>query len=164
MTVNGKGGRPKKPTALRVLHGDRKDRINTAEPVPAALVVQPPAWLGEDAVEVWDAYAPDLQRTGVLTAWDVELFGCWCDAAARRRRAVAALDREGEIVEMPVFGKNGELSGYRRGKNPWAYTLTEADAQVQRYGARFGLSPADRAALVSERQPRRDPAEDLLTG
>jgi P27 family predicted phage terminase small subunit len=164
MTVNGRGGRPKKPTALRVLHGDRKDRINTDEPVPAATVVEPPSWLPVDAVQVWDRYAGDLVRQGVLTAWDVELFACWCDSAARRRRAVEALRAEGEIVEMPVFGKNGELSGYRRGKNPWAFVLTEADVQVARYGARFGLSPADRAALSSEKAPRRDPTEDLLTG
>ena len=164
MTVSGKGGRPAKPTALRLLHGDRKDRINKTEPMPAAADVNPPDWLGQDAVEVWRQYAPDLRAKSVLTAWDVEVFAAWCDAAARRRRAAATLEREGEVVELPVYNKNGDLTGYRRGKNPWAYVLNEADAQVARYAARFGLTPADRAALSSEKAPRRDPTDDLLTG
>ncbi|MFF7901183.1 phage terminase small subunit P27 family [Streptomyces sp. NPDC007920] len=143
----GKRGPAGKPTNLRVLHGDRKDRINTEEPQPDTGDVLPPDWLSDDALEVWDALAGDLESKGVLTPWDVEAFANWCDAVARRRRAAAAVDEEGEIVESPVFNKNGDISGHRRGKNPWLLVLAEADAQVQRYGARFGLTPSDRAQL-----------------
>ena len=159
----GKRGPAGKPTTLRVLHGDRKDRINTDEPVPAAVQVVPPEWLTAGGRDVWAAYAPDLIAKKVLTPWDAETFAAWCDAADRRRRAAAALAAEGEVVDLPVFNKNGELTGHRRGKNPWTFVLNEADGQVQRYGARFGLTPSDRAQLkVGE--GTRDPLDDLLTG
>ena len=159
----GKRGPAPKPTALRLLHGDRADRVNTDEPTPSELDVAPPDWLTQAALAVWREYGPDLRRKGVLTAWDAETFAAWCDAAARRRAAVAALDREGEIVETPVYGKDGEVTGSRVGRNPWLLVLNQADAQVQRYGARFGLTPADRAQLTGG-DGRRDPHEDLLTG
>lgn len=143
----GKRGPAPKPTALRVLHGDRKDRINTAEPTPDEDDVLAPDWLPEDALELWRALAPGLVAKRVLTGWDTEAFAAWCDAAARRRRAAAELERSGEVVEAPVFNKNGDITGHRLTKSPWLAVLNEADAQVQRYGARFGLTPSDRAQL-----------------
>ncbi|MGN9912649.1 hypothetical protein ACTMTJ_34445 [Phytohabitans sp. LJ34] len=56
----------------------------------------------------------------MLTAWDVEAFAVTCDEAARRRRAAAAVAKEGEVVELEVFGKNGELTGHRKTRNPVA--------------------------------------------
>lgn len=159
----GKRGPAGKPTNLRLLHGDRKDRINNAEPQPADLASSPPGWLGEDALVLWKAYAPDLLRKRVLTEWDAEAFAVWCDAAARRRRAVQHLADEGEVTEQPVFNKNGEVTGTRWAKNPWTYVLNEADAQFQRYAARFGLTPSDRAAL-SIGEADSAPGQDLLTG
>lgn len=143
----GKRGPAGKPTALRVLHGDRKDRINTDEPKPDAGDVVPPLWLTDAAVEVWEHYAPDLEAKKVLTPWDAEAFACWCDAVVRRRRAAEALEDEGEVIEAPVYNKNGDVTGHRKVKNPWCLVLGEADGQVQRYGARFGLTPSDRAGL-----------------
>ncbi|WP_116201280.1 phage terminase small subunit P27 family [Amycolatopsis circi] len=159
----GTTGRPKKPTNIAVLHGDRKDRINTSEPKPSALVVEPPSWLGEQAIEVWNHLAPDLKAKGVLTAWDCEAFAAWCDAVVRRRHASKRLQVEGEVIELPVFNKNGEQAGFRIGKNPWTLVLNEADAQVQKYAARFGLTPSDRAGL-SIGEASRDADDDLLTG
>ncbi len=159
----GKRGPAPKPTNVRQLHGDRKDRINTDEPVPAEGDVLPPAWLGDDALEVWDAYAGDLEDKGVITAWDCEAFANWCDAVVRRRRAAAALAEEGEVIDLPVFDKNGEQTGARRGKNPWTLVLDSADSQVQRYGARFGLTPTDRAQLKIKPKDSGMGAERLLS-
>jgi hypothetical protein len=38
----GKRGPAKTPTNIAVLHGERKDRINQAEPKPGTLSVDPP--------------------------------------------------------------------------------------------------------------------------
>lgn len=159
----GKRGPAPKPTPLRVLHGDRKDRINTDEPQPAEADVLPPTWLDEAALEVWESYAGDLEDKGVLTAWDTETFANWCDAVVRRRRAAAALAEEGEVIDLPVFDKNGEQTGSRRGKNPWTLVLDSADAQVQRYGARFGMTPSDRAQLKIKPTDTGQGAERLLS-
>ena len=159
----GKRGPAGKPTALRVLHGDRKDRINADEPQPDAGEIAPPDWLGDRALEVWDAYAPELEAKRVLTPWDVEAFANWCDAAARRRDAAEHVDDEGAVVELTVFNKNGEPTGTRRAKNPWLLALDAADAQVQRYGARFGLTPSDRAGLKIPHEGDGKGAERLLS-
>lgn len=159
----GERGPAPKPTNIRRLHGDRSDRINDAEPVPSEGEIKVPSWLNRQARTVWQSYAPDLARKRVLTAWDVEAFATWCDAVARRRKAARKLERQGEVVRVPVFNKNGEVTGTRLAKNPWTLVLNEADSQVQRYGARFGLTPSDRSQIKVE-EGRRDPSADLLTG
>ncbi|WP_431729946.1 phage terminase small subunit P27 family [Verrucosispora sp. TAA-831] len=159
----GKRGPHPAPTALKLVRGTRSDRVNTDEPVPSTTEIEPPEWLIQAALDVWTEYAPDLIRKGVLTAWDVETFGIVCDAAARRRKAAAALAEEGEVVELPVFDKNGKQTGHRVTRNPWTVILGQADRQLQTWAARFGLTPSDRAQLTGG-DGRRDPAEDLLTG
>lgn len=163
MPAVGKRGPAPAPTSLKLVRGTRADRVNTAEPVPSTVDLEPPDWLTDAAVAIWDEYAPDLIRKGVLTAWDVEAFAVTCDAGARRRKAAITLATEGEIVELPVFDKNGVQSGLRKTRNPWLLVLNQADAQLQRWAARFGLTPSDRAQLAGG-DGRRDPHEDLLTG
>lgn len=143
----GRRGPAGKPTALRVLHGDRADRINRDEPQPSELGIEAPAWLSDAALEVWETLADDLVDKHVLTAWDVEAFANWCDAVARRRDAAEHVAEEGAVTEQPVFNKNGEQTGVRLAKSAWLLALDAADGQVQRYGARFGLTPSDRAQL-----------------
>ena len=159
----GRRGPHPAPTALKIVRGTRADRINDDEPVPSEMLVEPPAWLQSDAVEIWEHYAPDLTRKGVLTAWDVEAFGVCCDVAARRRKAVAAIASEGEIVAIQVFDKNGKPTGVRRARNPWLIVLNQADGQLRTWAGRFGLTPSDRAQIAGGDR-RRDPHEDLLTG
>lgn len=160
----GKRGPAPKPTNLRVLDGDRKDRINTSEPVPADVDVAPPDWLSEDARAVWERLAGDLRRKGVLTGWDVEAYAIYCDAVVRRARAARHLEAEGEVIETPVFNKNGEQTGSRTAKNPWALVLQEADSQAQRWSARFGLTPSDRAALSIGGEQRGDKGRYFSSG
>lgn len=160
----GGQGRPAKPTRLKVLEGDRKDRVNTTEPIPFDVEVVPPAWLvaldheaevgTETALDVWHRLAPDLIRTKVLTAWDVEAFAVFCDAVVNHRRAAEQVSREGVTGE----GARGGIV-----KHP-AVTATKDYAEIMvRYGARFGLTPTDRASL-SLGQEHKDPTEDLLSG
>jgi phage terminase small subunit len=132
-------GRPAKPTNLKVLHGDRADRINTAEPVPEPGKIEPPADLSPPARANWDRLAPDRIAKQVLTAWDVDAFAQFCEALAMAKRA-AALAHE-----------TGDPRPFREAVNTCA-TL----------GGRFGWTPADRAKLVVG-EPARKPGEDLLT-
>lgn len=160
----GKRGPAKTPTELAVVKGERKDRLNRNEPQPSATDVDPPGWLSADARAVWARLAPDLQAKGVLTAWDVDAFASFCDAAARRATAAQELEEQGAVIDLPVFNKNGELTGHRVGRNPWALELKDADAQLHRWGARFGLTPSDRTSLSVGEERRGGSTEDLLTG
>lgn len=158
----GGQGRPKLPARVAELNGYRKDRINN-EPKPSVVDIAPPDWLGAEALEVWHRLAQDLTVKKVLTAWDTEAYAAWCDAVVRRRRASLHLSADGEVIELPVYNKNGECTGTRYAKNPWTLVLNEADAQMQKYGARFGLTPSDRAGL-SIGEGSADADDDLLTG
>jgi P27 family predicted phage terminase small subunit len=162
MGVGGRG-RPAAPTALKLVKGTRKSRINHAEPIPSAVEVVCPSWLGAEARALWEALAPELQERDVLTAWDAEHFGIWCDAAARRREASAMLDEQGSVIETPVFDRNGRLTGHRLARNPWVLVLKDTTDTMLRYGARFGLTPSDRSQLkVGPARPSGS-GEDLLT-
>jgi P27 family predicted phage terminase small subunit len=133
----GARGRKPKPTALKVLHGDRKDRINHAEPAPAEAAVPPPEDLSDDARAVWDRLAPDLIRVGVLTSWDVDAFVICCEALARYRQATKLVNGSALLVQGP--------SGLV--KNPALQVQREAESTFAQYAARFGLTPSDRSQL-----------------
>ena len=74
--------RPRKPTHLALLAGDREDRINRNGPTPAAATILPPYALSENSQAVWNRLAPDLIAKNILTAWDVDMFAVFCDAVA----------------------------------------------------------------------------------
>lgn len=159
----GRSGPAPKPTSLRLLHGDRKDRINTKEPVPAAGSVKPPVKLSRGGRRKWDRKAPDLIDKGVLTPWDVDDFAVWCEAAERWRVAERHLQREGEVIEEPVFSRNGDLVGHRMKRNPWLDVWKQASDTMQRYGARFGMNPSDRQSLEVDRGEEENDSERLLS-
>lgn len=164
VTPLGKRGPKGKPTSLRVLEGDREDRINRNEPVPGQGEVVPPAWLveldedasggGETALGVWERLAPDLVRKGVLTAWDVDQFAVFCDAVVRHREATRVVDREGTLVE----GQKGNLV-----RNPAIQIARDYADLMVKVGSRFGLTPGDRADLTIEREASHGGADRLLS-
>lgn len=136
----GKRGPEPKPTALRVLHGDRKDRINDAEPVAPEVEVRPPEELSDEAREIWDRLAPSLIAVGVLTVWDIDAFQITCEALARYKAATKLVNNSALLVQ----GTTGLM------KNPALVVQREAEDSFQRYGARFGLTPSDRSQLKIE--------------
>lgn len=74
------GGRPRKPTALKVLQGNPGKRaINTEEPKFQPSPETPPDWLLGAGRELWQRLAPQLIATGVLTDVDRDLFASGCE-------------------------------------------------------------------------------------
>lgn len=159
----GKRGPAPAPTSLKLVKGTRKDRVNTDEPQPDPTEVVPPSWMSREAKAVWKQYAPDLERQGVLKAWDVEHFAMWCDMAVKRRHASAELDRQGAVVEVPVLSKDGVLVGHKLVRNPNSLILKSLDDSMARYGARFGLTPSDRSQLKVGDGDNKNPKGRLLT-
>lgn len=140
-------GRPSKPTKLKVLHGDRKDRVNLAEPVPSAGEVSPPWPMSKSGQAVWDRLAPDRIDKGVLTPWDVDAFAAFCEALAV---LPAIVKRAGRRQEKP-----GIASPMR--------VLKDHVQVLSSLGSRFGWTPADRSKLTMGEE-RRGPKDDLLSG
>ena len=74
-------GPPRKPTALRLVHGTRDKRNNKHEPMPAG-VPDAPAWLTAAAVAEWQRLRPELERIGLLTLVDQGTLAVYCQAVA----------------------------------------------------------------------------------
>jgi P27 family predicted phage terminase small subunit len=124
---------------LRVLHGDRKDRINDTEPIPPTAEIECPDWASEQAREIWARLAPGLEARGVLTVWDADAFMVLCEALARYRAA--------QLVNgsaLLVQGGSGLM------KNPALVVQAEAERTFLTYASRFGLTPSDRASIKVE--------------
>lgn len=141
------GGRPRKPTNLKLLHGDRSDRIPANEPQPGQAPVVPPGeFQWKDAEEVWHRLAPDLQAKGVLTAWDADLFFEFCHAI------VLARSKRPAKSAVPVPGAASPLGEY-----------STAIKIASTLGSRFGLTPADRTKIEVGGEDGHA-GDDLLTG
>jgi P27 family predicted phage terminase small subunit len=136
----GKRGPAPKPTSLRILHGDRKDRVNTDEPVPPTEEIVCPDWASDAARTVWDRLAPGLFERGVLTAWDVDAFLVVCEALARYKAATQLVNGSALLVQ----GGSGLM------KNPALQVQAEAERTFLQFAARFGLTPSDRQGIKTE--------------
>ncbi|MCU1680848.1 MAG: phage terminase, small subunit, family [Amycolatopsis sp.] len=136
----GKRGPDAKPTALRILHGDRKDRINDAEPVPPTSDITCPDWASGQARGIWERLAPGLEASGVLTAWDTDAFLVLCEALARYKSATQLVNGSALLVQ----GGSGLM------KNPALQIQAEAERTFLTFASRFGLTPSDRQSIKVE--------------
>src|SRR5688572_15022259 len=73
-------GRKPKPTVIKLIEGDRgngRRPINKSEPKPSVGCAKPKFLTGR-ASQIWDEYAPELIRIGLLTSVDGPMFAAWC--------------------------------------------------------------------------------------
>jgi P27 family predicted phage terminase small subunit len=152
----GKRGPRGKPTNLRVLHGDRKDRINTNEPIPDAGVPQPPYVLPDDVQEVWDYTVAQLRVMRCVTMADRDVLICYCEAVVTHRKASAGLAKTGVLIRT----RRGDA--YMR--NPLLQVQRDAAATIRGFAQEFGLTPSARSEInMGGGAPSGLGAERLLT-
>ena len=140
-------GRPRTPTALRILQGNPGKRpLPKGEPKPKLASLDPPVGLNERALVFWCEYAPKLLELGILTELDRPQFATACEQHALYERLMA-------VVFRYPFGKRAKEY------SPRAYkALQERD----RILSRFGFDPASRAKLNVEPSKSEDEFETLL--
>jgi phage terminase small subunit len=78
-------GRKPKPTALKILDGTQKCRINRSEPAIPPGSIDPPDWLDEVARKHWSELAPILHGAGILTSADRHALALLCESFSRFR-------------------------------------------------------------------------------
>lgn len=148
------GGRPRKPTRLKVLQGNPgKRRLPKREPEPAALEdLAAPAWLKGHALEEWKRVTPELQRLGLLTIVDVAALAGYCQAFARWRQAKDAVDEE-KSVDVAIARGLVKME-------------KEALAQMKALAGEFGFTPASRSRVAGAGKPpeEKDPFEEWAKG
>ena len=93
-------GRKPKPTALKKLAGNPgKRKLNDAEPDFTEITdVEPPAWLPDLAVEMWQTVMPELLAAKVLTVPDLHNVEAFCTAYAMWRDAEDHVKQLGVVI------------------------------------------------------------------
>jgi len=140
------GGHNRKPTALKVIQGTaRPDRLRDDTLKPRPIVGNPPRGIDPAARRLWRRLAPHLQKLGLLTELDAEMFEMLCEAWARWQHARRQL-RE---IRETIRGGQGPISGddllkIRRAE----MSFSAAEGAFKGWAREFGLSPLMRGRLV----------------
>lgn len=147
------GGRPPKPTALKLLDGNPGKRpLNRHEPKPRPVAPTCPAWLSAEAKREWRRIARELERLGLLTQVDRAALAGYCQNYARALEAERVLSEEG----LTFTTEKGYVM-----QRPEVAIAQKAWQLVRAFGAEFGLTPSSRGRL-SLPEPETDDLERLL--
>lgn len=153
-TVPGRGRRPK-PTKQKQLAGNPGKRaLNTNEPEFTKLTkVEPPIWMPELAIGMWETIVPDLLSAEVLTVPDLHNVESFCMAYCRWRQAEEDINKNGITIETEKTVI----------KNPAVTVVNEAKRQMVQFGSLLGLDPSSRSRLsgAAKNQAPNNPFEDL---
>jgi len=140
MTIGVNMSRPRKPTALKLIHGSRDRHQNKHEPKPTGKAVMP-EWLNADARSEWERLAPELIKIGLLTIADQVEFAIYCQALAEFKEAEAYLLEHGRTQITK--------DGFER-KSAWCSIRDEAWKRLHQAASGFGLTPASRAKVEAK--------------
>lgn len=138
-TMGRRGPKPR-PNHLKVLAGAEERYLNRSEPVPAGPAVPAPARISDRGRVVWERLAPDLIDKKMLTTWDVDAFTVFCEAVATYHH-----NRELMGEEYTARGAAGGVI-----KSPHWQIMRDCADTIAKFGARFGMTPGDRANLRTE--------------
>jgi len=142
--TQGKSGRKKKPTMLKLVTGNPGRRpININEPEPLTAEVVAPDWLDQEAKNKW---AEILKLCRWITAADSDVLALYCDSYAHYVKA-QKISIKTPVVKTP----EGKMI-----KNPAWTARGEAFNQMRSAGSELGLSPSSRAG-ISAGGEKRDP-------
>lgn len=152
----GERGPQKMPTALKVLHGERrKERLNLAAPKPKSNRPAMPRDMSLEAKKVWARIMRDFGHTGILTAVDADGFRAYCEAVARYKAAAVLLEQSGSIVK----GRDGNLV-----RNPLHQIVRDNAVLMRMYARELGFLPSAREGLTVKGEPEMDPTQAWLEG
>ena len=125
--------RPYKPTRLKLLHGSRgAEKQLEKEPKPAPVAPEMPNDIDRDAQRVWKRLAPMLERVGLLTEVDGDMFGGLCQIHSR------------------ITWLNNELKNPDNDEKRRSWLLKEERLYLKlfrEYCGEFGLTPRGRVGL-----------------
>jgi P27 family predicted phage terminase small subunit len=150
-------GRPAKPSALKLVEGNRGKRAgNHHEPDPDYVEdLTPPEWLAPDVAEVWGQLAPQLRRARLLTTVDLHALEMGCVAIAMYRRATAEAARSSFVIASAKEGQGAEYdeqdapaSPAGGSINPWLIVQSMAFKQAATILREFGATPAARSRVA----------------
>lgn len=145
-------GRKPQPLEQKKLHGNPGKRaLNKNAPKMAEGYPSPPDGMDDLARSVWFSLGGIIDKAIIKLTdqWTLEVF---CSAIAQYRRATAAIAEKGDVIQV----------GAMLQKNPWHTVLRDAIAVIDKFGAKLGLSPAERSKIVAPGGEENDPLTELM--
>jgi P27 family predicted phage terminase small subunit len=139
------------PTHLKIIRGDRKDRINKSEPKPdKTKEPKMPDWLSDDAKKVWKRTLKQLRAMGLLFEADQDVIVAYVNAVVNYQKASELVDRSGVLIK-----------GRRDGvvKNPAVQIQRDAATLIRMLAGELGLTPSARTRLKADNS---DDSADFL--
>lgn len=157
----GRRGPAPDPVGLKIIKGRGEGKDSAGRTIPEVPkfnrgAPEPPAWLDDVALEVWERVAPSLDRLDLLKPEDREVFAAYCESWSRFSDAVATYHAEGLTTTNPQSG--------RVAVHPAVAVAERASAQLHRFAQDFGLTPSAELNLgkkpVSDGDAEADPYGD----
>jgi P27 family predicted phage terminase small subunit len=134
----GKRGPAPKPTNLRLLHGDRQDRINTNEPQPAEGLPVCPTEVSPEVRAIWDYTLGQLATMKLASPADRDALLAYCEAVVTHRRACELLAKSSILIK----GLHGGLV-----RNPAVQIQRDSALLLRALAQEFGLTPSARSQI-----------------
>lgn len=165
MSKGNRGGRPPKPTVLKLLAGNpgRRD-IQPDEPQPVGGLSQPPSFLTAPQKDIW-CYAIEHAPAGLLRLLDRDLFLDWVQAVAERDQAEAVLRITGPVIKQArsrrvTKSANGSVTTITTPeglvRSPWAIARDAAVARMMKATSELGFSPTSRSRITLAGSGKKD--------
>lgn len=132
----GRRGPKPKPTALKVLNGTRKDRINAAEPKPPPGLPEPPVHLDEVALAEWARMVELLSEMGTITTADGAALALYCTHFSTWVKANHELRTVGATISTDKGGAK---------TSPYVAIANASARAMERLLAEFGCTPSSRS-------------------
>lgn len=125
-----------RPTALKLLAGERPARINDDEPVPEDGIPQCPS--DDPKVrEVWDYTVRQLVTMRVLTMADRDSLHVYCQAVVMHDEAARQIHEQGMFLNTP----KGPM------RNAATMVMKECAQTIRQMAHSFGMTPQARSAI-----------------
>jgi P27 family predicted phage terminase small subunit len=127
------------PTALRLIRGIPKHKVNLREPVAPGDLLDPPPWLTPAQKESW-RYAIEHAPKTILRKIDRGILAVW--VVAEDTHAIAST----KVASLGMLARSPK--GYPM-HNPYLSILNRQALIMCRAAGELGFTPAGRARLVS---------------
>lgn len=143
-------GRKPKPTALKILHGTQKCRINWREPKPVGPIGEPPDWLDDISKDYWRSIVAAMGKT--FTAADRGAFEMLCKSYSRWKQMEKELEAKGTTycpfgVREFIIGGVTKLVGETRPR-PQVAIMRLYYKQYCQLCVEFGITPSARTRII----------------
>lgn len=151
--------RPRKPTALKILHGDfDKDpqRRNRKEPEPSVDSPTCPSRLGVVGRNEWKRICNELEMLGVISLAERASILRYCHAFQQHHECEAQVKKDGRWL---TNFKTGAIT-----EHPASKAARDLARQMIQLLSAFGMTPTSRTRLAVKEKTKVDPDEKLFFG